>query len=87
MRFVREKPMKICNFVFHHRRRRVDLAQAASPNDEYFSANAAAARVGQTEHALNAAQHEVELLTVNIADNTLVAMQRSRARPRSRSPR
>jgi HlyD family secretion protein len=35
--------------------------------------HALTARVAQTEHALTAAQHEVELLTVNIADNTLVA--------------
>jgi HlyD family secretion protein len=35
--------------------------------------NAATARVGQAEHALTAAEHEVELLTVNIADNTLIA--------------
>ena len=32
--------------------------------------NAATARVGQSEYALSAAQHEVELLEVNIADNT-----------------
>jgi HlyD family secretion protein len=35
--------------------------------------HALTARVAQAEHGLTAAQHEVELLTVNIADNTLVA--------------
>ncbi|HEY7664148.1 MAG TPA: HlyD family efflux transporter periplasmic adaptor subunit [Xanthobacteraceae bacterium] len=35
--------------------------------------NAVTARVAQAEHALTAAQHDVELLSVNIADNTLVA--------------
>jgi HlyD family secretion protein len=34
---------------------------------------AARARVGQTERALDAATHDVELYKVNIADNTLVA--------------
>jgi HlyD family secretion protein len=35
--------------------------------------NAAAARVGEAEHALDAAKHDVELYEVNIKDNTLVA--------------
>ncbi len=34
---------------------------------------AATAKVGETEHALEAAEHDVELDKVNIADNTLVA--------------
>jgi HlyD family secretion protein len=44
--------------------------------------NAATARVGQAEHALSAAQNEVELLTVNIADNTLVAPRDGRVQYR-----
>jgi HlyD family secretion protein len=36
-------------------------------------ANAAKARVTQSEHALDAAKHDVELYTVQIDDNTLVA--------------
>ena len=35
--------------------------------------NAATARVGQAENALDAASHDVELYKVNIADNTLVS--------------
>ena len=35
--------------------------------------NAAIAKVGEAEHALDAATHNVELYQVNIADNTLVA--------------
>lgn len=35
--------------------------------------NAANARIAQAEHALSAATNEVELLKINIADNTLVA--------------
>ena len=35
--------------------------------------HAATARILQAEHALTAAQHQIELLTVNIADNSLVA--------------
>jgi HlyD family secretion protein len=35
--------------------------------------NAAAARVAEAEHALSAAQNEVELTKINIADNALVA--------------
>ena len=34
---------------------------------------ATTARVGQAEHALDAATHQIELDKVNIADNTLVA--------------
>ncbi len=44
--------------------------------------HAVTARVAQTEHALSAAQHEVELLTVNIADNTLVAPRDGRVQYR-----
>jgi len=44
---------------------------------QFEAANAALAaarfRVTQTQHALEAAQHDVELYQVNIADNTLVA--------------
>jgi HlyD family secretion protein len=36
-------------------------------------ANAAAAKVGEAEHALDAARHDIELYRVHIADNTLVA--------------
>ena len=39
---------------------------------------AAVARVGQTEHALDAAKHQVELDKVNIADNMLVARRDGR---------
>lgn len=39
---------------------------------------AATARVGQAEHALHAAQNDVELYEVNIADNTLVAPRAGR---------
>jgi HlyD family secretion protein len=35
--------------------------------------HAATARVLQAEHALTAARHQIELLTVNIADNSLIA--------------
>lgn len=35
--------------------------------------NAATARVGEAEHALDAANHDVELYEVNITDNTLIA--------------
>ena len=35
--------------------------------------NAASERVGQAEHALEAAQHDVELYRINILDNALVA--------------
>jgi HlyD family secretion protein len=39
---------------------------------------AALARVGEAEHALDAATHDVELDQVNIADNTLVAPREGR---------
>lgn len=51
--------------LFDQRRQALEAAQAAL--------NAATARVGQAERALEAAQHEVEYLKVNIAENTLVA--------------
>jgi HlyD family secretion protein len=35
--------------------------------------NAATARVGEAEHAFDAANHDVELYEVNITDNTLIA--------------
>ncbi len=40
------------------------------------------ARVTQAEHALEAARHDVELLKVNIADNTLVAPREGRVQYR-----
>jgi HlyD family secretion protein len=40
--------------------------------------NATSARVGQVEHALAAATHDVELYQVNIADNRLVAPREGR---------
>jgi HlyD family secretion protein len=40
--------------------------------------NAATAKVGEAEHALDAARHDVELYEVNIADNTLVAPHEGR---------
>jgi HlyD family secretion protein len=43
---------------------------------------AATARVAQTEHALVAAQHEVDLYKVNIADNSLVAPRDGRVQYR-----
>ena len=45
--------------------------------------HAATARVLQAEHALTAAQHQIELLTVNIADNSLVAPRDGRIQYRS----
>ena len=51
--------------TFDQRRQQLDGAKAAEL--------AAKARVTQVEHALEAAQHDVELYQVNIADNTLVA--------------
>jgi HlyD family secretion protein len=60
--------------LYDQRRQQLDGATAAL--------NAATARVAQTEHALNAAQHEVELLNVNIADNTLVAPRDGRVQYR-----
>ena len=48
--------------LLDQRRQQLDGATAAL--------NAATARIGQTEYALAAAEHEVELLKVNISDNT-----------------
>ncbi len=53
------------NELLDQRRQALDGAVA--------SLNAAQARVGEAEHALDAATHNVELYKVNIADNTLVA--------------
>lgn len=47
------------------RRQQMNAAMAAL--------NAANDRVGQARHALDAAEHDIELYKVNIADNTLVA--------------
>jgi HlyD family secretion protein len=44
--------------------------------------NAISARVGQAEHRLEAATHDVELYTVNIADNRLVAPRQGRVQYR-----
>jgi HlyD family secretion protein len=51
--------------LFDQRRQQLEAAQAGEL--------AASARVRVAEAARNAAQHDVELYTVNIADNTLVA--------------
>lgn len=51
--------------VFDQRQQAVNAAQAGEI--------AAEARVTEAEHALEAAQHDTELLRVNIADNILVA--------------
>ncbi|WP_036258031.1 HlyD family efflux transporter periplasmic adaptor subunit [Methylocapsa aurea] len=47
-------------------------------NSANAKAIAARARVNQAEYALEAAQHEVELYEVNIADNTLIAPREGR---------
>jgi HlyD family secretion protein len=47
-------------------------------NSANAKATAARARVNQAEYALEAAQHEVELYQVNIADNTLIAPREGR---------
>ncbi len=47
---------------------------------------AARARVIEAEHALEAAQHDVELLKVNIADNTLIAPRAGRLQYRISEP-
>jgi HlyD family secretion protein len=60
--------------LLDERRQQVDGATAAL--------SAASARVSQAEHALAAAQHDVELLNVNIADNTLVAPRDGRVQYR-----
>lgn len=44
--------------------------------------NAATARVAQADHGLAAAQHEVNLYKINIADNTLIAPRDGRAQYR-----
>lgn len=51
--------------VFDHRQQQLDSAQAAE--------HAATARINVAKMALRAAEHDVELLKVNIADNTLTA--------------
>jgi HlyD family secretion protein len=51
--------------LFDQRRQQLDGANAALA--------AATARIGNAEHALEAARHDVELYRVNIADNLLVA--------------
>jgi HlyD family secretion protein len=51
--------------LLDQRRQQLDAANSGSA--------AAVARLGQTEHALDAAKHQVELDKVNIADNMLVA--------------
>ncbi|MFI4994822.1 MAG: HlyD family secretion protein, partial [Hyphomicrobiales bacterium] len=56
--------------VYDQRRQTLDAANAGM--------TAAVAKVGQAERALEAAQHDVELLKVNIADNTLVAPRMGR---------
>lgn len=50
----------------------VDLRQAQL-DSVAASYNSTVAKIGQSEHALEAAEQEVKLLKVNIADNTLVA--------------
>lgn len=56
--------------VFDQRRQQVDAAHAAE--------RVANSRINQLQSALQAAQHDVELLNVNIADNTLVAPRAGR---------
>lgn len=51
--------------VFDQRRQQLDTAHALE--------RAAAARVSQLQNAVQAARHEVALLSINIADNTLTA--------------
>lgn len=51
--------------IFDQRQAQLDAAMAAQQT--------AMARIGQSEHGLEAAEQEVALLKVNIADNTLVA--------------
>ncbi|WOJ90134.1 HlyD family efflux transporter periplasmic adaptor subunit [Methylocapsa polymorpha] len=48
--------------------------------------NAAKAHVVEATHALNAAQHDVELYKVNIADNTLIAPRAGRLQYRISEP-
>ena len=56
--------------LLDQRRQQMNAAVAAQ--------NAATPRVGQAEHALDAARHDVELYRVNIADNSLVAPREGR---------
>ena len=56
--------------LLDQRRQQKDAAAAAE--------NAAMARVSAAEHALDAAQHDVELYRVNIVDNALVAPREGR---------
>jgi len=51
--------------VFDQRSQQLNTARAAE--------RASSARINQIQNALEAAQHDVELIKVNIADNTLVA--------------
>jgi HlyD family secretion protein len=60
--------------LLDQRRQQRDAAVAAR--------NAATARVGATEHALDAAEHDVELYRVNIVDNALVAPREGRVQYR-----
>jgi HlyD family secretion protein len=56
--------------LLDQRRQRMNAARAAQ--------NAAAAKVGEARHALDAATHDVELYRVNIRDNALVAPREGR---------
>ena len=60
--------------LLDQRQQQLDGSTAAS--------TAAAARVAQAEHALAAAQHEVDLYKLNIADNSLVAPRDGRVQYR-----
>lgn len=60
--------------IFDQRRQVLDGANAA--------VTAAYARVAQAEHALEAAQHDVSLYQVNIADNALIAPRDGRVQYR-----
>jgi HlyD family secretion protein len=60
--------------VFDQRRQQLDMMHAGE--------RASAARINQLQSALQAAQHDVELLRVNIADNTLVAPRDGRVQYR-----
>jgi HlyD family secretion protein len=56
--------------LLDQRRQQMNAAMSAQ--------DAAAARVGEAEHALDAAQHDVELYRVDIVDNALVAPREGR---------
>jgi HlyD family secretion protein len=60
--------------IFDQRQQQMDGSVAALA--------AATAKVGEAEHALDAATHDVELYKVNIADNTLVAPRDGRVQYR-----